>query len=85
MQVYSGTIVELSSTFRTKLLKAYKKNKWTHIWSKLNNKIVEAARLLKKKATTSTSPMVDVINTAKAQAQHKKEKNWRGIRFKIYN
>ena len=74
-QVYSGTIVELSSTFRAKLLEAYKKNEWSHIWFKLTDEAAEAARLRKKKATTSTSPMTDAVNTAEARTQRRKEKN----------
>ena len=55
-QVYNGTIVELSSTFRARLLEAYKKQEWVAIWSQLKEHAVQAARKAEKnkKATAST-------------------------------
>lgn len=49
-QVYNGTIVELSSTFRARLLEAYKKQEWAAIWSQLKEHAVQAAREAEKSA-----------------------------------
>ena len=50
-ETYTGTVVELSSSFQTKLLKAYKTKEWVQIWSELDQKQAATAKQGRNKPT----------------------------------
>ena len=79
MHAYNGTLVELSDIFKTELVDAYQKQKWSMIWTELDQ-----ARKAHKSAFTP-GHTATVASTAKAITSNSEKSERRyGTEFQMH-
>ena len=79
--MYNGTFVELSSSFKDRLLNVYQKQEWSAIWTALN----KAAKNSANGAVDHTLPLPDKKQPQKDNSAQKREKKKYRTEFKLHN